>query len=113
MRMRRVVPELSRLLVFGFWRRVFYKYVLWSFSPVAMFLFGGIALTLFGFVAGLWVLAHTLGAAQASPGSVVLSVGPLLVGLQMLMYAVLLDIQESPDMPMEVVWSRLDERRDT
>jgi len=105
-KLSRVVPELLRLLVGGFWRRVFYKYILWSFSPVALFLLGGLALLLFGVVVGVWTLVQTIGPPVASAGSVLLSVAPALVGIQMLMYALLLDIQESPDGPMNIVWSR-------
>jgi glycosyltransferase involved in cell wall biosynthesis len=105
-RLGRVVPELMRLLVGGFWRRVFYKYILWSFSPVALFLLGGLAVLLFGLVVGVWTIVETIGPPSASAGSVLLSVAPTLVGLQMLMYALMLDIQESPDGPMNIVWSR-------
>src|SRR4051812_36192998 len=34
-RLHAVVPRLLRLLLGGFWRRIWRKYVLWSFSPVA------------------------------------------------------------------------------
>jgi hypothetical protein len=99
-RLRRVIPEMTRLFVHGFWKRFFYKYVLWSFSPIALFLLGGLALTLFGLAVGGWVLAHTLGEPVASTGSVLLAVTPFLLGVNMLMYALMLDIQESPDTPI-------------
>jgi glycosyltransferase involved in cell wall biosynthesis len=105
-RLGRVVPELMRLLVAGFWRRIFYKYILWSFSPVALFLLTGLALVMFGLVTGIWTIVETIGPPAASAGSVLLSVAPSLIGIQMLMYALLLDIQESPDGPMTIVWDR-------
>lgn len=108
-KLRRVIPELLRLLFVGFWRRFFYKYVLWSFSPIALFLVSGLFLTLFGAGVGIWVLINTLGPPVASAGSVVLAVAPLLVGLQMLLYALLLDIQESPDSPMTIDYRRMGE----
>jgi glycosyltransferase involved in cell wall biosynthesis len=106
-KLKRVVPELVRLLLFGFWRRFFYKYVLWSFSPIALFVFAGLALVVFGGGWGIWVLAYTLGPPEASAGSVLLSVAPLLVGVQMLLYALMLDIQESPDQPMTIDYRRM------
>jgi glycosyltransferase involved in cell wall biosynthesis len=109
-KLRRVVPELLRLLSVGFWKRFFYKYVLWSFSPVALFFISGLFLLLFGTGCGIWVLVHTLGPPEASAGSVVLSVAPLLVGIQMLLYALFLDIQESPDSPMIIDYRRLTEQ---
>lgn len=39
-----------------------------------------------------------------------LSVAPLLVGIQMLMHALLLDIQESPDTPMSAPAKSLTDR---
>ncbi|MDP9391929.1 MAG: glycosyltransferase family 2 protein [Actinomycetota bacterium] len=108
-KLKRVVPELLRLLFFGFWRRFFYKYVLWSFSPIALFLLMGMFLTLFGAGCGIWVLVYTLGPPEASAGSVLLSVAPLLVGVQMLLYALMLDIQESPDSPMTIDYRRMAE----
>ena len=38
-----------------------------------------------------------------------LSVAPLLVGVQMLLYALMLDIQESPDQPMTIDYRRMAE----
>lgn len=112
-KLKRVVPELARLLFFGFWKRFFFKYVLWSFSPIALFLFSGLFLTLFGLAWGIWVLIYTLGPSAASAGSVLLSVAPLLVGIQMLLYALMLDIQESPDRPMTIDYRRMAEAATT
>jgi glycosyltransferase involved in cell wall biosynthesis len=106
-KLKRVIPELLRLLFGGFWKRFFYKYVLWSFSPIALFLFMGLFLMLLGTVAGIFVIVNTLGPPEASAGSVLLSVAPLLVGVQMLLYALMLDIQESPDSPMTIDYRRM------
>jgi glycosyltransferase involved in cell wall biosynthesis len=107
--LKRVIPELMRLLVFGFWRRFFFKYVLWSFSPIALFVLAGMFLSGFGVASGIWVLINTLGPPEASAGSVLLSVAPLLIGIQMLLYALMLDIQESPDQPMTIDYRRMAE----
>lgn len=96
-RLGSVVLRLLRLLFFGFWRRVWLKYVLWSFSPIALLLFTGSLLVLFGVLVGVWVLAHTMGPETASAGTVLLAVTPFLVGTQMLIQALVLDIQATPD----------------
>jgi len=96
-RLRSVVLRLIRLLVSGFWRRIWLKYVLWSFSPIALLLFTGATLVTFGVLVGIWVLAHTLGSATASAGTVLLAVTPFLVGTQMLIQALVLDIQATPN----------------
>ena len=99
-RLRRVIPEMSRLMFQGFWKRFFFKYVLWSFSPIALFLLSGLALVGFGLAVGAWVVAHTLGEPTASTGSVLLAVTPFLLGMNMIMFAVMMDMQESPDTPI-------------
>jgi glycosyltransferase involved in cell wall biosynthesis len=98
-KLSRVGPEIFNLLVRGFWRRFLWKYVVHSFSPVALFLIGGLLLTLFGTIAGIWTIIESLGPPSATAGSVILAVAPWLLGMQMLMYALMLDIQESPDRP--------------
>ena len=55
------------------------------------------------------MLVETLGPPEATAGSVMLAVAPLLVGMQMLMYALMLDIQESPDQPMTIDYRRVAE----
>jgi glycosyltransferase involved in cell wall biosynthesis len=96
MKMRRVIPAILRLLFNGFWRRIFWKYVLWSFSPAALFLFTGIAMCVWGIGFGVWVLVHTVGPPVATTGTVLLSVVPLLLGIQFLIAFIVLDIQETP-----------------
>jgi hypothetical protein len=93
-KLRHVIPQMMHLLFKGFFRRIMRKYVFWSFSPVALFLFAGLSLILFGSVVGAWTVAHTLGEPVASTGTVLLSVGPLLAGTNLLVSALMLDIQE-------------------
>jgi glycosyltransferase involved in cell wall biosynthesis len=88
-------PRILGQLFRGFWTRIWWKYVLQSFSAVALMLFGGMVLTGIGLVAGTWVVANTLGPATASAGTALLAVAPLLSGFHMLLFAMMLDIQDS------------------
>jgi glycosyltransferase involved in cell wall biosynthesis len=97
MNLRKVTWTIGRLLVTGFWRRMLRKHVLQSFSAVALLFFTGLALVTFGALVGVWVLYETLGPPVATTGSVLLSVGPLLTGIHMLVNALMLDIQSTPD----------------
>jgi glycosyltransferase involved in cell wall biosynthesis len=97
MKISKVAPTIAGLLLRGFWRRMMLKHVLASFSPVAALFFSGLALITFGLAVGVWVLVETLGPPAASTGSVLLSVGPLLTGIHMLIAAWTLDIQSTPD----------------
>ncbi|MGD9702328.1 MAG: glycosyltransferase family 2 protein [Acidimicrobiia bacterium] len=96
-KLRRVIPAISFLLIKGFWRRIMLKYVLRSFSPIALFLFSGLALLTWSFFFGIWVVINTLGEKSASAGTAILWVAPFLVGVQLLISALTLDIQNSPD----------------
>lgn len=94
-RLWRDVPAVAWLLFRGFWRRITWKYVLWSFSPIALLLFGGLALCAWGVGFGIWVLFHTLGEPVATTGTVMLAIVPFLMGFQLLLFALVLDILES------------------
>jgi glycosyltransferase involved in cell wall biosynthesis len=95
MNLASVGPRIAMRLLRGFWTRMWWKYVLQSFSAVALLFFSGLGLMLIGAVIGLWIVVQTLGPPVASPGTVILCVAPLLSGLQLLLFAMLLDIQES------------------
>jgi glycosyltransferase involved in cell wall biosynthesis len=97
MRMSRVIPAIGGLLVRGFWRRILLKYVLYSFSPVALFLFAGLGLTAFGAGFGLWAFAAAMTGTVPTAATVMASAAPLLTGIHFLVNALMLDIQESPD----------------
>ncbi len=95
-KLSRVAPSLSYLLVRGFWKRIFWKYVLWSFSPVALLLFSGLFLLAFGLAVGIWAAVYAIGTASPSAGTVLLAVAPTLLGIQLMLAALVLDIIESP-----------------
>lgn len=98
-RLSRVVPELMSLLTRGFWRRIWYRYVLWSFSPIALLLALGIVLTVFGLGIAIWVCFQIAVSVVATAATVMLAALPLMLGTQMLISALQLDIQASPATP--------------
>lgn len=98
-KLRRVVPELMSLLTVGFWRRIWYRYVLWSFSPIALLLILGLVLFLFGLGVAIWVCFQIAASAVATAATVMLAALPLMIGTQMLISALQLDIQSSPSKP--------------
>ncbi|QIK66061.1 glycosyltransferase family 2 protein [Nocardioides sp. HDW12B] len=94
-RLTSVAPRILRQLWRGFWYRMWWKYVVQSFSPVALMFFSGLAFVLFGVAVGVFVVVNTLGPPVASPGTIILSFGPLLTGFHLLITALYLDIQEN------------------
>lgn len=92
-----VVPRLIGTLVTGYWRRFWRKYVLWSFSPIALLMLLGIPLFLFGIITGIWAVAVSIASPDSvSTGTWLLAVAPTLVGIQFLLQAFVLDIQATP-----------------
>jgi glycosyltransferase involved in cell wall biosynthesis len=77
----------------GFWRRIFYKYILFGFHPIALFLFGGVFLLLLGVIAGIVILIDRIvSGATPTTGSVMLSVLPIILGFQLILTALSMDV---------------------
>lgn len=85
------------LLLRRFFRRVYQKYVLRDFSPIALFLFLGLILFGWGALFGvyLWIESQITGHLTPT-GTIMLSLLPLILGFQLLLQAIVLDIQETP-----------------
>jgi glycosyltransferase involved in cell wall biosynthesis len=77
----------------GFWLRIYYKYILYSFHPVALFLLGGLLLTVIGLGFGIFLIIEKI-ASDLSPssGTVMLAVLPIILGFQMLMTSLIMDM---------------------
>ena len=85
------------LFVPRLWRRIYRKYVLRDFSPIALFLFLGLLLFAWGVGFGAYHWALSVLTGRATPtGTIMLSVIPLILGFQLILQAVVLDIQETP-----------------
>ena len=97
MRLSRVIPQISSLLFVGFWKRILLKYVLWSFSPIALLMFTGILLVLWGIAWGVFAVVNALQSHSPSAATSLLSVAPLMTGIYLLVQALILDIQETSD----------------
>jgi glycosyltransferase involved in cell wall biosynthesis len=82
-----------RVVWAGFWRRIYYKYVLYGFHPIALFLFSGLLLSLVGIGFGLYILfVKVADSTSPSTGSVMLCVLPLILGFQLLLTALTMDV---------------------
>ena len=92
-----VMSTFPLLLVRRFFHRVVEKYVVRDFSPIALFLFVGLASLAFGFVLGvsLWMHAESTGLPTPT-GSIILVLLALVVGFQLCLQAIVLDIQATP-----------------
>jgi glycosyltransferase involved in cell wall biosynthesis len=83
-------------------RRIIWQYFLYDFTPVSLFLILGLALTVFGAVWGLyhWYISITYNLV-ATTGTVMIGVLPIILGFQLLLEALVLDIQNTPASPVQ------------
>jgi glycosyltransferase involved in cell wall biosynthesis len=85
------------LLFRRFFYRVYQKYVLRDFSPIALFLFLGLLLFGWGMLFGIYLWVESQFTHSLTPtGTIMLSLLPLILGFQLLLQAIVLDIQETP-----------------
>jgi glycosyltransferase involved in cell wall biosynthesis len=97
MKLSRVASEISTLLFKRFWQRIWWKYVLWSFSPIALLLFCGLGLLGFGLAWGIFAVVNAVGSHSPTAGTVLLAVAPSMTGIYLLVQALVLDIQATPN----------------
>jgi glycosyltransferase involved in cell wall biosynthesis len=97
LRIRRILLTFPSLLARGLGVRIWEKYMLRDFSPIAVFWLLGIPLMLFGGLFGSWHWAISWWSGRpASTGTVMLSVLPFLLGFELVLQAIILEIRESP-----------------
>jgi dolichol-phosphate mannosyltransferase len=88
-------------LLRGFLRRVRLHYFVRDFTAVSLYIVFGLVLTLFGAIWGTWHFAISAQSGiPATTGTVMIAVLPLIVGVQLLLQAVTLDIQSAPTTPL-------------
>jgi glycosyltransferase involved in cell wall biosynthesis len=85
-----------KAIVKGFLRRIFIKNTLLNLSPVAIFYIVGTVLFVFGLISSVALAIYSIGERSPSAATAVLVVPSLIVGIQLLLQAVLVDIQNEP-----------------
>jgi len=94
-RMRSYVPKVSRLLVKGFFWRLWEKYVITDFHPLIFFYFLGMVLLPIGLVIGLMVAYYRFMFGTITLSTVILAALLIISGMQSLFFAMLFDMQSS------------------
>lgn len=94
-------------LIRGSFRRTYWRYFIHDINAVTLFLVLGVLLTLGGGLFGSihWIKGSMAGTPQ-SAGTVALSFLPIILGFQMLLQAILLDIIDKPQL---LVQDRIDD----
>lgn len=96
-KLHKILVTFPVLLNKRFLSRVFYKYILTDFSPIALFFILGSLLFWWGTGFGCYTWAKALITGLETPlGTLMLVVVPLILGFQLLLQAIVLDINETP-----------------
>ena len=94
-RLPRVVPTLSWLLVKCYFWRMKEKYIIRDFHPLVFFLTMGLLLTGGGSLLGLYLAYLRLFVGHLSPNAVILDAFCLIMGMQMLFFAMWMDMEHN------------------
>jgi dolichol-phosphate mannosyltransferase len=93
----RTLRDFPVRLIRGFTRRLWVRYFVQDFSAFSAYLVFGLLLSVFG---AIWGLAHWIRSSQLDvvtpTGTVMIAVLPIMLGIQLLLQATTLDIQNSP-----------------
>jgi glycosyltransferase involved in cell wall biosynthesis len=94
-RLHRVVPTLSWLLVKCYFWRMKEKYIIRDFHPLVFFLTLGLLLTSLGLLLGLWIIYHRLTAGALAATTVIFDAFCLIMGVQMVFFAMWMDMERN------------------
>jgi glycosyltransferase involved in cell wall biosynthesis len=97
MRISRILTSFPGRLFLRYWWRIYERYTLRDFSPIVPFLISGILLCTWAIIFGgyMWFRSWQTGVV-ASTGTVMLTALPLILGFELLLHAMLLDIYSTP-----------------
>lgn len=97
MSLRRVLIDFPERLLIGFFRRLRWQYFLYNFTAASLLIISALPLIAFGLIWGLyyWYVSITSGRI-ATTGTVLIAVLPIIVGVQFLVQALVLDIMSVP-----------------
>ena len=97
-RLRKVIPAISWLLVKRFWWRLWQKYVIRDFHPLVFFYVFGLLSLLFGLGLGIYQIVIKAEGYAATAGVVVLVALLLLFGLLFTLFAMWFDMESNKDL---------------
>jgi glycosyltransferase involved in cell wall biosynthesis len=94
-RLPRVIPTISWLLFKCYFWRMKEKYVIRDFHPLVFFLVMGLLLTIGGFLLGLYIVYLRVVTGGLSPNGVIFDALCLIMGMQMLFFAMWMDMEHN------------------
>ncbi len=103
-RLRKVIPTISWLLVKGFFWRMREKYVIRDFHPLVFFYALGMLATLIGFALGIAELVLRIMGNPITPATIVLVALLLISGSQFTLFAMWFDMESRGQNPASTAW---------
>lgn len=97
-KLRRVVPRISWLLLKGFFWRLGQKYVIRDFHPLVLFYFLGLLLFVSGFALGIAETVFRLTGGEIPAATIVLVALLVISGLQLLLFAMWFDMESNKEL---------------
>jgi len=94
----KVIPTLSWLLLRRFWYRMFQKYVIRDTHPLVLFYLTGLLFTFLGFVLGVLMVIARIQLRPLSTPTTMLSALLLISGIQFLFFAMWFDMEHNKDL---------------
>jgi glycosyltransferase involved in cell wall biosynthesis len=94
-RLHRVIPTLSWLLVKCYFWRMKEKYIIRDFHPLVFFLALGLLVTVSGLLLGVYIVYLRLFHGLLSPNTVIFDAFLLISGMQMLFFAMWMDMEHN------------------
>ena len=84
-------------LFIGLWKRIFYKYFIYDFNMLSVYLLLGMPMVVFGTLFGFyhWAIADASDI-QTPTGTVMMAVLPIILGVQFLLQAIQIDMGNIP-----------------
>lgn len=99
---KKVLLDFPPLYIKAFFKRVFYNYFLRDFNGASLKLVVGLLMMLIGsFWGGIHWLNSILSGDEASTGTVMLAVLPIILGFQLLLSAIDYDMSHTPKRPLQ------------
>lgn len=97
LRVRHVVATFPAMLVRAMLRRFYWRYVIEDFGVVSVGVLLGLPMMLFGILFGGWRWADSVqSGVPATAGTVIVAALPIILGVQLLLVALVLDVLGSP-----------------
>src|SRR6266513_3951438 len=97
-RLRRVVPSISLLLLKGFWWRLWQKYVIRDFHPLVFFYVLGILMSVAGFALGVAEVVLRILGNDITAATIVLVALLLIFGSQFSLFAMWFDMESNKEL---------------